>query len=426
MRASLVLGFVLVVLPVILVAGRGPSAPMPFTHELRFFVEPKEGAECGAQSGAECGAQSGAESVAESGTVILDPSAAGGLASYESPVLLAKRPFNEALPSWNLDLPEGVSFAVDIRVGRRVEASWSPWLRVGEGGAGEDAGDASRPAPERVTSFDGGAIDVDYFRSPERHDRVQMRIRAFAPAEPGGAESGGARSGGATLRIVRLAVCLSDTTGLPTARPLAVPSPRGAVEGPRAEDPPSKDPSPADPPPADPPPEGWQRRLPVPVRSQRVESSDLAGRICSPTSVAMVLAYRGVDRTTREVCERAWDPVHEIYGNWPRNVQAAYSFGVPGHVTRYASWSEVRREIARGQPLIASIRAEEGQLRGAPYRSTAGHLLVLVGFTREGDVLVNDPAAPGPDTVARVYARDDLEEVWLRRGGTAYVLLPRE
>jgi hypothetical protein len=139
----------------------------------------------------------------------------------------------------------------------------------------------------------------------------------------------------------------------------------------------------------------------------------------------MLLAHRGIDRPTREVAERAWDPVHEIYGNWPRNVQAAYSLGVPGYVTRFVCWADVERMIAAGQPIIASIAVKEGQLHGAPYTQTAGHLLVITGFDDKGDVCVNDPAARDAETGQTVYKRAEMQTVWLDRGGTAYVLLPR-
>jgi hypothetical protein len=138
----------------------------------------------------------------------------------------------------------------------------------------------------------------------------------------------------------------------------------------------------------------------------------------------MVLEYRGVRRPTREVARRVYDPIHEIYGNWPRNVQAAYTLGVPGYLTRFREWREVEAAIARGQPLVASIRAGKGQLRDAPYPSTDGHLLVIVGFDADGRVLVNDPAASSPEGVPRAYPRSEMEGVWLRHGGTAYVLLP--
>jgi len=80
--------------------------------------------------------------------------------------------------------------------------------------------------------------------------------------------------------------------------------------------------------------------------------------------------------------------------------------------------------IARGQPLIISIRAQEGELTGAPYPKTAGHLLVLAGFDRKGDVLVNDPAARTREKGQCTYLRRELEKVWMEKGGTAYVLLP--
>lgn len=173
--------------------------------------------------------------------------------------------------------------------------------------------------------------------------------------------------------------------------------------------------------------------LDVPTFSQRVQRPDIAGRICSPTSLAMVLAAYGVEPSAGEpsfvgrsfvekVAERARDPRHDLYGNWPRNVQAAWSFGVPGYVTRFDDWNAVVRHFEAGRPVVASIGVEAGQLSGAPYASTAGHLIVLCGFDADGDVLVNDPAAEDAASVRRSYARSELDVVWLERGGTAYVL----
>jgi hypothetical protein len=169
----------------------------------------------------------------------------------------------------------------------------------------------------------------------------------------------------------------------------------------------------------------WRRRLLVPFRSQRDEPADVAGRICSPTSLAMVLAYRGVDVPTAEVAAAAFDAAHDIYGNWPRNVQAAYSFGVSGYLTRFVCWTDVEWMIAVRQPIIASIAVQEGQLHGAPYTRTDGHLLVITGFDENGDVCVNDPAATDAHSGQTVYKRAEMQTVWLDRGGTAYVLLPR-
>ena len=123
---------------------------------------------------------------------------------------------------------------------------------------------------------------------------------------------------------------------------------------------------------------------------------------------------------------RAFNPVNDLYGGWPRGVQAAYSYGVPGYVTRFSDWDEVRAMIAAEQPLVISIRTAAGELNGAPCAYPGGHLLVLAGFDRHGDVEVNDPAAASADAGMCTYSRSELDSVWLRRGGTAYVLLPTE
>ena len=82
----------------------------------------------------------------------------------------------------------------------------------------------------------------------------------------------------------------------------------------------------------------------------------------------MVLEYRGVDRPTEEVAQRIYDATHEIYGNWPRAVQAAYTYGVPGYLARFSDWAEVERMIAANQPLVISIRAEPGSSPGLSIR----------------------------------------------------------
>ncbi len=322
-----------------------------------------------------------------SGPILRAEALVGFYATMEAPAMASKAFFNEILISWNIDTPPETGYWIELRVGRRGEEWWSPWLLVGEGGD-------TLLSDEKVVECPHGRIDVDWFRSQERFNRLQYRVRSF-PATPYGCTS--VRG---SARVHRIAVCYSDTTGLPLAA------------------------RPTNPPKAAPPESRWQRRLPVPFRSQKDEDPSLAGRICSPTSLAMVLAYRGVDRPTREVCERVYDAAHNIYGNWPYNVQAAWTYGVPGYLTRFSDWDDVKRCIAEDQPLIISIKAKEGELQGAPYKETDGHLLVLVGFDASGDVEVSDPAAATAEQGQRVYRRNDLEKVWMANGGTAYVLLP--
>jgi beta-lactamase class A len=317
---------------------------------------------------------------------------------YESPVIETDDWFNEAVVSWNVDTPGPAGFIVELRVGRAWDDSWSPWLHVGAWGP---------VAPrERVTEFEAGRIDKDYFRSNERYDRIQYRIHG---------DSLVVDSASFEFRVNRITACVSDLSGLPLATRRA---------GEKGFSPERKGSLVRDSPLA-PPPELVHRRLPVPFRSQKSEKPEIAGRICSPTSSSMVMEYRGVNQPTAAVAEAAYDPVHDIYGNWPANVQAAYSFGVPGYLARFTDWGEVERMIAADQPLIASIRVKEpGDLAHAPYKTTKGHLIVLCGFDADGNVEVNDPAASTPETGMLKYARADLEKVWMKAaGGLAYVLL---
>jgi hypothetical protein len=119
-------------------------------------------------------------------------------------------------------------------------------------------------------------------------------------------------------------------------------------------------------------------------------------------------------------------------GNWAFNTAYAAARTGGAFVTRLRSLAEAERFIAAGIPLVASITFSPGQLSGAPISSTNGHLLVIVGFQDDGDVVVNDPAASSSAGVRRVYDRGQFEDAWLKRyasgssmkgsGGVAYVV----
>ncbi len=308
-------------------------------------------------------------------------------AQYVSRWFAGSSPFRDLLVSWNVDCPAGEGFCVELRVAEHADTSWSPWMYLGDWG--------TVPGGDRVIACDGGKIDTDYFHGEKTFERAQLRVRAFAPT------TGVARA----LAVQNLWCCASDPRLLGPPNRLNVRS--------RLQD-------------SWPYGMKWKHRLDVPFRSQRAESADIAGRICSPTSLGMVLAFHDVARPTATVAAAAYDPAHEIYGNWPRNVQAAWSLGVPGCLTRFTCWFDVEAMIASNQPVIASIAAREGELRGAPYKKTDGHLLVITGFDENGDVCVNDPAAPDAKSGQTTYAREDMQKVWLDRGGTAYVLWPKK
>jgi hypothetical protein len=195
------------------------------------------------------------------------------------------------------------------------------------------------------------------------------------------------------------------------------------------------------------------RVLKVPRFSQMIHSGEYpryggGGEAwCSPTSTAMVLAYYRrlppkssytwvkrsyTDRAVDQVARMTFDHGYDGTGNWPFNT--AYAASRTGHafVTRFKSLRGVERFIRAGIPVVTSITFGPGELTGAPISSTRGHLVVVVGFTRSGRVVVNDPAAKTRAGVRRTYARGQFEDAWLKRypadgamhgsGGLAYVI----
>ncbi|MFD2763783.1 C39 family peptidase [Micromonospora eburnea] len=202
----------------------------------------------------------------------------------------------------------------------------------------------------------------------------------------------------------------------------------------------------------------WGVELPVPARSQMIHRGNYpewggGGQVwCSPTSTTMVLEYYGKVPSTEDMswitpgytdpqvayaARMTWDHEYEGAGNWPFNTAYAASFpGIDARVTRMHSLDEVERFIKAGIPVITSQSFLGEELDGSNY-GTSGHLFVVVGFTADGDVIVNDPASSSNAEVRNVYKREQFEQIWLRTkryrangtvaggsGGIAYLIKP--
>ncbi|HSG90489.1 MAG TPA: C39 family peptidase [Pseudomonadales bacterium] len=165
--------------------------------------------------------------------------------------------------------------------------------------------------------------------------------------------------------------------------------------------------------------------LDVPALSQMSRTAEIARHVCSPVSIAMVLGQMGLSVEPEAFARSVEHPHHgRLFGMWPLNLAWAEKAGAAGLVRVFTRPDEAAALLARGHPLVTSIRFETGRLPGAPLARTGGHLVVLRGMA--GDrVLVNDPAAPDDATVARHYDRRAFLDAWLADRGVAYVLWPR-
>lgn len=185
---------------------------------------------------------------------------------------------------------------------------------------------------------------------------------------------------------------------------------------------------------------GRRVEWPVPFIGNTVDDADLRSRLCSPTSLNMLINHRaevGAETTGladpeppiahADVVERIYSEQFDLYGVWPRAIQTAWTFGIPGRLARFADWHEVRMHLETVGPIAISITAKPGEVRNMPYESENGHLIVLAGLTEKGDAIVVDPALREEDDARRIYRAEDLTNVWLRRKrGTAYVLYDPE
>ncbi len=118
---------------------------------------------------------------------------------------------------------------------------------------------------------------------------------------------------------------------------------------------------------------------------------------CSPTSLSMVLAYWSaaahrpeLNHTELEVARAVQDSDMAGTGNWPFNTAYAGSFpGVRAYVTRFDDISELEDWIAAGiAPIISVSSWLTNDRHSGPDN---GHLIVVVGFTKVGDVITNNP-----------------------------------
>jgi hypothetical protein len=315
--------------------------------------------------------------------------------SWTSPAVAPGFSFTELVASWSAVTPR--NSWVEIRV-RATGDARGRWMVLGRW--------ASSDKHVRRTSVPGqsdalGRVDVDTWKAARAATSYQLQVRLMRRA--------GSKSGSPSVSAL----------GAVTSR---LPSETGPVSAPSV---------------------GRGIVLDVPRYSQMVHRGEFpqyggGGEAwCSPTSTAMVLGYYGrlpaassyawvgsrTDPWVDEVARRTYDHSYEGTGNWPFNTAYAASRGLSAFVTRLRSLAEAESFIAAGIPVIASVSFASGALSGAPISSTAGHLLVIVGFSSSGDVVVNDPAASSASGVRRTYARDQLERAWLEgSGGTAYVI----
>ncbi len=313
-------------------------------------------------------------------------------ATWTSPVHRLAVPATEAIVSWNARTPAGTWIKAEIK-GTYTDGTSTPWYVMARWAAGDQ--DIRRTSVDDQS--DGkSTVWTDTLAIDDASTGLRLasyRLRLTLYRKPG------TKATPTVWRIGAMSSDVPDRFTVPASTP------------------------------------GLAKELAVPRYSQEIHKGqypeyDNGGEAwCSPTSSQMIVEYWGGRLTDGQldwvdpayadpqVCHAArftYDYQYAGCGNWPFNAAYAATFkDLQGVVTRLGSLTELETLIAAGIPAITSQSFLKEELTGAGY-GTAGHLMTVVGFTADGDVIANDPFSASNEAVRRVYRRREWENIWLR------------
>lgn len=300
--------------------------------------------------------------------------------------------FDTAVASWNADCPSGTWVKVEVQVSPDAGNTWSAWYEMAMWGDPALVGKDKRESKVKADSL--GKVNEDTLELKEKATRLRYRVVLHSERPE------------VTPVVPLVAIAVVDkTTDL---KPDDTPGP------------------------------AWGKEIAADFRSQVVENADIAWRICGPTSTGMALTAHGIRLPSAEVARAAWDNLNGIYGNWPFLAAAGSDLmrrnsselpSLPGkakvcqaYVQWLPDWKAVENEILNGNPCVISIDFGKDELKGGPLTETDGHLILVRGFTKEGNVICNDPASRTEAGGRVVYDRRELLNA--RHGGPIIVFHP--
>ncbi|PZS27381.1 MAG: hypothetical protein DLM59_16620 [Pseudonocardiales bacterium] len=320
-------------------------------------------------------------------------------ATWTSPRYRPGFGLTELVASWNADTPAGTWIQVEMS-GRTNAGTTTKWYVMGRWASGD--GDIHRTSVGSQGDSNG-TIAIDTFFSRTHVALTSYTLRLTLLRRPG------VKAGPTVRSLGAISSAIPDDTTVPVSR-------LGGAEG---------------------------ITLNVPRYSQDVHLGqypqfDGGGEAwCSPTSSEMVVEYYGkgpsaadtagipyADPSVDYAAMHTFDYHYDGAGNWPFNAAYSASFGLDTFVTQLRSLTEAEQFIKAGIPLTVSVSFDASELDGAGY-STNGHLMDIVGFAANGDVVVNDPVSPDDQGVRKTYKRAQFENVWIptsRSGGVVYVV----
>lgn len=324
------------------------------------------------------------------GTIQLCKTETGYLAygGYTSQIIRTE-PFRELVMSWNADTPADTSVMIEAQV--CVDGKWSKWLSWGTWSSTAESSSVEDDT-DPIAYIDADTLVV---RGKDSYaTALRYKVTLDSPNKM-------------STPAVRL-----------VAAALRVPGTDEEDDRPEISS------------------EHSEIKIDVPSYSQMIRDPRIGSVICSATSLSMILGYYGIDITPEEAAWSVWDNVYDGAGNWSFNCAYAGSHGMEAYVAFMNSVDDLKRELVLGHPVEVSVAYKSDEavaknlpvLHNAPTDHTAGHLIVICGFTRENGqeyLIAHDPAAKDNGGVEVKYLRSEFEKAWRKRA--AYIIhLPAE
>jgi hypothetical protein len=292
-----------------------------------------------------------------------------------SPVISPHIAFNQVIVSWNVELPQNAYLIVEGRAIYDEHSAATKYYNLGHW--------STNPAQHPRQSVSGqsdadGDVSTDTLILRRLANKIQIRLTL----------------GGSGVNVLKfLGITLTDTNAAPTQLP------------------PNR--------------EAWGKLIPVIERTQMAYPN--GGQLCSPTTVSMLMNHWAqalkrpeLDRSVPEIVDAIYDSQWKGTGNWPFNMAYAGSFpAMRAYATRMSDISELEAWIAKGIPVGLSVDYDRLRAKG---RGTNGHLVVLVGFTNEGDAIINDPGTTLH--VRKTFPRKHLIDAWSNSRNAVYLIYP--
>ncbi len=292
-----------------------------------------------------------------------------------SPQIAARINWNELVASWNAAMPDSTWLKVEARAlfpeGPTTYYTMALW-------SGDPAHHPRQSVPDQKDA--DGEVSTDTLRLHRPCDRLQVRVTLGSDDN-------------LRPKLKFLGLSLLDTATKPPILP--------------------------------PNQNAWGKTIPVPERSQMSYPNGKV--LCSPTTVSMLMTFWSQQLKRPELDHDVPDVVAGVYdsnwrgtGNWPFNMAYAGSYpGLRAYVTRLSDVSELEDWIAQGIPVGLSLCYDRLRGKGP---GPNGHLVVCVGFTTNGDVVVNDPGTTLH--VRKTFPRKNLIYAWSYSRNTVYLVYP--